>query len=522
MIQIKTQSSSLLQCAITIVLVALLSSCATTSFRDYPKVESTAIQITQDTFLGKRVAPYTEQHPDKSAFFLLENGIEALAARLVLAEKAESSIDLQYYILHADITGYLFVNSLLKAADRGVRVRILLDDITTEGYDAGMAALESHPNIEIRIFNPFSKRSVRLFSFITDFGRVNHRMHNKSFTVDNLFTIVGGRNIGAEYFAADEDVNFGDLDVIGVGPVVKEASLSFDEYWNSDAAIPVLALVEKVDGPGPLNERRNRMAEIEAEATETPYGEALEISYENLIGRGSEYIWATSRVIADSPGKIANNADSLNPKTLRSQLGPEVRATQENLFVVSPYFVPRDKGVELFTKLRESGVDVTIITNSLASNDVPAVHAGYSSYREELLNLGVEIWEVRADSDTSRTARQKRKLGYSQSSLHAKSFSIDDRYVFIGSFNWDPRSVEINTELGIYIDSPELTAQVKYVFMKNLTETAYKLRLDANGKLEWVANEYGKEVVYHKEPDTSLWMRTKMRLFKILPFEDQL
>ncbi len=265
-----------------------------------------------------------------------------------------------------------------------MRVRILLDDITTEGYDAGMAALESHPNIEIRIFNPFSKRSVRLFNFITDFGRVNHRMHNKSFTVDNLFTIVGGRNIGAEYFAADEDVNFGDLDVTGVGPVVKEASHSFDEYWNSDAAIPVLALVEKVDGPGPLNERRNRMAEIEAEATETPYGKALEISYENLIGRGSEYIWATSQVIADSPRKIEDNANALQPKTLRSQLGPVVRDTRKQRL-----YLPFLLTIALFA-LCYSGLGVSLWPN-IVPPDVSIWEAAAAHDSQLFMLVGVVI-----------------------------------------------------------------------------------------------------------------------------------
>lgn len=502
--------------------LSLLHACASTSHLDYPRVASTAFDNTQDTKLGQKIVPLTAQYPGKSAFYLLSNGVEALAARLLLADSAERSIDCQYYLLHDDVTSFLFINSLLKAADRGVRVRILLDDITTAGYDKGMAALDSHPNIQLRVFNPFTNRKLRIFNYLTDLDRINHRMHNKSFTVDNQITIVGGRNIGDEYFGAEDEINFGDLDVIGAGSVAKDVSKSFDEYWNNEASTPVLALVEEVELTEYLNEIRMQLDSAEEEAQGTAYGEVLNSSILELLeGKGDEFIWAHSQVVADPPEKIEDDFNDNHPQQIRKELGLEVFNTTQNLFLVSPYFVPRDSGVEVFAKLRERGVQVTIITNSLSSNDVPAVHAGYSRYRKALLKLGVNIWEVRVDKDTSRNIRQRRKLGYSQSSLHAKTFAIDDRHIFIGSFNWDPRSARINTELGIYLDSPDIVLQVKELFMKNLNNFAYKLRLN-NNKIEWLTEEGGEEIVFYKEPNTSLWSRIQIKLFRLIPLEDQL
>ncbi len=499
-----------------------LFSCATTHFEDYPRNESSALTDTQDTSLGKVIAPAVETNSGKSGYYLVTDGIEALAARLILADKAERSIDTQYYLLYDDMCGFLFVNALLKAADRGVRVRILLDDMTTKGYDAGMAAFESHPNIELRIFNPFHKRKVRAFSFLTDFSRVNHRMHNKSFTVDNQITIVGGRNIGNEYFDASQDVNDADLDLISIGPVVNDVSKHFDIYWNNQASVPALALVNIAKETITLDEVRERFSTIEDEALETQFGAALDHTIQNLLDRKEFFTWASGKVIVDPPDKIQEGFDPDTPGQIRTELSPEFANAEKEIFAVSPYFVPREQGLQAVSKLRKKGVKIIILTNSLHSNDVQVVHAGYSKYRKHLLEMGVELWEARTESDYIKSLQEEKQLGYSQAGLHAKAFSMDERYAFIGSFNWDPRSIDINTEMGIYLDSPEITKKLHDEYRDRLADIAYRVRLNGKGNLEWVYFEHGKEVIYTKEPKTSWWTRFKIGLVKLLPIENQL
>jgi putative cardiolipin synthase len=341
-----------------LVLIGLLGACAGVPVPfDAPKTASYAFDDTADTHLGQAVTQAAEARPGQSGFYLLNDGIEALAVRLLLSERAERSIDAQYYLLHDDITGQLFVAALLRAADRGVRVRLLLDDIDTADYDAGMAALDVHPNIEIRLFNPFSRSQGQLISFFTEFGRVNRRMHNKSMTFDNQATIVGGRNIGAIYFSAEEDSNYNDLDVLGFGPVAREVSAAFDEYWNSSVVVPVSVLLGQDATPAGLDERRARIPEIIETARQSPYGEALDDAVLEAIAEDETILtWSEAIVVADPPEKAAETYEGQDPKQLSSVMGPVVRAAEKELVVISPYFVPRESGVELFRELTERGV----------------------------------------------------------------------------------------------------------------------------------------------------------------------
>ena len=501
--------------------IGLLSGCASVPF-DTPKTASYALNDTADTDLGRLVTPMAAAHPGQSGFYLLTDNIDGLAARWLLIERAERSIDAQYYMLLDDIIGRLFVAALLRAADRGVRVRLLLDDITTKGHDVGLAALDAHPNIKVRIFNPFSRGGSRLFSAATEFRRVNRRMHNKSITFDNQATIVGGRNIGAEYFSAREDSNYQDLDVLGVGPVAEKVSAAFDTYWNSPVAVPVSALVEDQRGAAEgLIEHRARVPENIETVKQSPYGAALERAILQAIAQDETSLtWSAAVVVADPPEKADETYTGQHPEQLSSLIGPVVRAAEKELVVVSPYFVPRERGVALFRELTERGVRVVILTNSLASNDVVPVHAGYAPDRKALLEAGVELWELRPDAE--RLDRQRRGLKYSLSGLHTKSFVIDRRYLFIGSFNWDPRSVGINTEMGIYLDAPTLTVPLLAQFERRLPEGAYRLRLSESGKIEWLSQEDGREVVYYGEPKTSFWRRFKAGFYGLLPIEGQL
>jgi putative cardiolipin synthase len=245
----------LLRHLVVVFALALTSACATIDF-DYPRSPSLAVQDTDDTNLGRQVDREVANHPtNESGFYPIYDGIEALAARLSMAERAERSIDAQYYLIKRDIVSTVFIDALLRAADRGVRVRLLLDDIFTAGYDAGMAGLDSHPNFEIRIFNPFGRAGGRILNAITDFSRINRRMHNKSFTVDNQITLIGGRNIADEYFGAREDARFSDLDVVGIGPVVQQVSEMFDAYWNHETAFPLPAFAKMPEDPAAELER---------------------------------------------------------------------------------------------------------------------------------------------------------------------------------------------------------------------------------------------------------------------------
>jgi putative cardiolipin synthase len=509
-----------------LVLLTLLPGCAALSGRTPHispslKTPSMALDASPDTRLGRVVTPLVAAHPGRSGFSLLHNGIEALAARLLLSHRAERSIDAQYYLLHADLTGHVFVEQLLKAADRGVRVRLLLDDMTTRGYDVGLAALDSHPHIEVRIFNPFSHRTARWWDFVTDLSRVGHRMHNKSITFDKQVTIVGGRNIGDEYFDARHDMNYNDLDLLCIGPVVQEVSQAFDVYWNSAAAVPILALVEAPEGPQDLERLRHYLAAQVEAAMQTPYRAAVESSLsETLAFREDRLTWEQWTLVVDPPEKAQAGFEDRRSEQLTGQLGPTAEAAQTEFVLVSPYFVPRDKGVAWLRGLRQRGLRVVVVTNSLSSTDVSPVHAGYASSRKALLEAGVELWEIR--DDPTRRDRERRGLGHSASSLHTKAFTIDRRYLFVGSFNFDPRSANINTEMGLVLDAPNIAAPVLDRLFQALPAHAYRLRLDADGDIEWVALENNTEVIYRTEPHTSFWWRLSVGFLRLLPIEGQL
>ena len=503
----------------------LLLACASVPF-DAPKTPTSAFTDTEETYLGSLVGSLRqERDDDASGFYLASDGIEALAARLLLTAQAERSIDMQYYLVHqGEITTRLLISQLIKAADRGVRVRLLIDDInaTSDSYDIGMAAVDSHLNIAIRVFNPFSRGSGRALSAVTEFSRINRRMHNKSMTFDNQVTIVGGRNIGDIYFQAGTDTNYKDLDVLGFGPVAQSVSAAFDEYWNNRVAVPVDALIEAPDAASLLAAWRERIVDILEEIKQSPYGEAVDFALEHFIGEDeSTLTWANALVVADSPDKALIVPEVNDPELLRSKLGPAVRAATSELVVVSAYFVPREFGTQLLTELAQRGVRVSITTNSLASNDVVPVHAGYAHYRKALLRGGVELWEIspsRADVVTSNSGG----IGSSRSGLHTKTFVVDRRYLFIGSFNWDPRSANINTEMGIYLDAPKLARLVAESIDLAQPKRAYRLVLNQADEIEWLAYEDGREVIYREEPEASFWRRFQAGFYGLLPLEEQL
>jgi putative cardiolipin synthase len=509
------------------LIAALVSGCASIDY-DYPRVESRALSDTEDTELGQLVQSRLASRPNEeieqrySGFYPMVNGMDALALRLALAEKAERSIDAQYYLIKNDIVGRAFVYFLLKAADRGVRVRLLVDDMFTAGMDVGVAALDSHPNFSIRIFNPFNRGALgRPMGAITSFNRINRRMHNKSFTVDNQVTIIGGRNIADEYFGARKDAKFGDLDVLGVGPVVQDISNMFDTYWNHEAALPALAFVREPEDPeAALAELRTGLEAALEEIRGSEYADAVTAKFETyMAAEGSKLTWAPFEVVVDSPDKgikkKAEDAASITTPLIESLSNAKTEA-----IIVSPYFVPRKRGIEGFRALTARGVDVTIVTNSLAANNQFTVHAGYAGSRKPLLESGVHIWEVRPDADVAG-AEIVAAVG-AKATLHTKAFVVDQREVFIGSFNFDPRSANINTELGVIIRDEELAERFTNWARTSMPLGAYEVFLNEDNKVRWRDLREDPPIVFEKEPESSWWDRSKVNIIKIFPVKSQL
>lgn len=481
-----------------------------------PHPPSTAFQDTAGTRLGTAIAPLAAAHPGLSGVYPLAAGRDAFAARALLARRAERSLDLQYYIWRKDLTGLLLFEALRSAAARGVRVRLLLDDNNTAGLDPVLAELDRDPNIEVRLFNPFAMRSWRGLGYLTDFGRLNRRMHNKSFTADNQVTIVGGRNIGDEYFDAAGDLLFVDLDVMAVGPVVQAVSRDFDRYWNSRSAYPVSSLVAEAPAPGTLAQeletlRRQPAAQAYVDAIRTlPF-------VEQLAQRRLELEWARARLVSDDPAKVLGDAHpqaSVAVK-LRDLLGEPRRRVD----VVSPYFVPGKETTRAFADMARQGVQVRVLTNSLEATDVAAVHAGYAKWRRELLEAGVSLFELRRVADNGRSRAHTGPLGSSGSSLHAKTFGVDGSRVFIGSFNLDPRSIELNTEMGFVIDSPVLARELDSRLTNMMPRDAYEVKLDPDGELVWIERTAEGMRRYDTEPGTSVWKRAGVRLLSWLPID---
>jgi putative cardiolipin synthase len=397
-----------------------------------------------------------------------------------------------------------------------VRVRLLLDDNNTAGLDPLLAALDREPNLEVRLFNPFAMRRWRGLGYLTDFSRLNRRMHNKSFTADGQATIVGGRNVGDEYFGAAGDMLFVDLDVLAIGPVVRDVAQDFDRYWNSASAYPVAALV---DAPEPSGALAERAAARRGQPGAKRYLEALATSpfVEQLVQRRLPLEWSVSRLVSDDPAKVLGQAapEDRMAVGLRKLLGEPKR----QLDLVSPYFVPSKDTAQVLGDIARAGVQVRVLTNSLEATDVAAVHAGYAKWRRELLQAGVSLFELRRNWGAGLPQRGKGRFGSSASSLHAKTFGVDGRAVYIGSFNLDRRSIDLNTEMGLVIDSAALAGQLDRTLDESIPETAYEVRLDADGKLYWLERTGTRIRRHDQEPGTSAWQRAGVRLLSVLPID---
>ncbi|OOG38125.1 phospholipase D family protein [Rhodanobacter sp. C05] len=514
------------------IVVLVLGACS--SMRsDFVKRPSKALPPATGTPSGRYIHAEVDQHLDQSGFRLLTLSNNALMSRVALTDHAQHSIDLQYYIFNNDATGRLLAQRLLAAADRGVRVRLLLDAINLHDEIDMLSALNAHPNIKVRLFNPFHTRDPSMLSkttqFLLDAHRLNRRMHNKSFIVDGNVAVIGGRNIGDAYFDAGNDTNFRDLDLIAIGPVVKDASHAFDEYWNCDAAIPVTAFHGKRASHYDLAKLRIDLTHDARAFAQSDYAQATLDQLPNgpSADRPGTWFWGHATLVADQPAKI-DAASARDERSLR--IGPQIKSmidqAQQDVLLISPYFIPGDKGTQYLTGRVAQGVTVKVLTNSLASNDEAVVHAGYSRYRRALLEGGVDLYELRPAPGVEQPATAK---GTSSGvSLHAKAIVVDQQQVFIGSMNMDPRSKLLNTEMGIIVDSPPLAVAVTQFFDTATQPTsAYHVTLTTHdsphgGRMQWQDSDGGKPVIYHHDPETSVTRRLEVDMFRLMPIEGML
>ncbi|MCA0922595.1 phospholipase D family protein [Pseudooceanicola nanhaiensis] len=476
---------------------------------------STARPISEETTLGAALLPATAAHQGKTGIWPLADGREAYAARILLARAAQDSIDLQYYIWQTDETGWMLLDEVRKAAERGVRVRLLLDDNGIPGLDAELAALNARPNIEVRIFNPFTLRSPKLLSYAFDFPRLNHRMHNKAMIVDGAATVLGGRNIGNIYFDYGQGVHYFDADVLAAGPVVADVSQNFDRYWASGSSYPAELILP--DAPGGMESLLAHAEQARATALAAQYIDAIaETPLVQRIEAGTLTMeWGDVTFFSDDPAKGLGEAEE--DELLISRI-IEIAQPKKSFDLVSAYFIPGEGGTEILTGFAADGVRTRTLTNALASTDVVPVHGAYMKYRDDLVAEGVEVLELRPEANRVRERGLSSMIVGSASSLHAKTFTVDGEQIFVGSFNFDPRSARLNTEMGLLIPSPKMAQGLARVLDEKVQY--YRVAETAEGRLIWIeAREDGSEVVRTKEPETTLMQRAFARLVSWLPVE---
>ena len=520
------------------LVVGVLAGCASLPpGSDFPKTASTAFAHPEQTQLGQRFESAARDHGDDSGFHLLSVGVDGFLVRAEMINTAQHALDLQYFILRQDETGQLLTDALLRAADRGVRVRVLIDDGDTLEGDEQIAALGMHPQIEIRIFNPFAYRghaeALRALEFAFTASRLDYRMHNKLMVADNSIALIGGRNIGDQYFQVDPESRFGDDDLFVAGPMVKQLSGTFDEFWNSDLAIPVAALGNGQERAASLAEYRKALdehrRELKADGTDYVNRVATGEPLAGMISGKVPLVWAHAVLVYDSPDKKRVKSGEMVGNLMHRAVAETAAAVQSELLLVTPFFIPGHGGMKIFADLRARGVRVRILTNSLESTPELAAHSGYMSYRLPLLEEGVELYEIRELLGNARGSGQTSAATRSGNyALHAKLFVFDRKKVYIGSMNFDERSRVLNTEVGLIIDSPELAQQTARRFEEIVAPVnSYRVvlqadRPDGTPHLRWRSQEGDRTVEYDIEPARSDWDRMKVEFLSLLPLKREL
>jgi putative cardiolipin synthase len=524
--------------SLVVLIIAVLSGCASLPpGSDFPKTASSALAQPEETRFGRQFADAAREHGGNSAFRMLAVGVDGFLTRVQMVNAAERTLDLQYFIFRADETGELLTDAVLRAADRGVRVRVLIDDGDTIAGDEQLVALDAHPQIEVRIFNPFAYRGhtmlFRALEFMFSNSRLDYRMHNKLMVVDNSIALIGGRNISDVYFQVDPKSQIADDDVFAAGPIVKELSVTFDEYWNCAIAIPVRALAKKTTSAAALAAYRKTLNEhrpqVAADGTDYASRVATGEPLAAMISGRLPLVWAHAQLVYDSPEKKRVEKGWMVGRLMHRPVAKTVAAVQSELLMVTPYFIPGDEGMQLFGDLRKRNVRVRVLTNSLESSTVLAAQSGYMRYRLPLLAEGVALYEVRSLLGNARGSGETAQMTrFGKYSIHAKLFVFDRQRLFIGSMNFDQRSMHLNTEIGLIIDSPELAQQTAARF-ESMTSppNSYELTLlprdgGRSPRLVWRTEEDGKAVEYNTEPARSDQQRFEVNILSLLPLDKEL
>jgi putative cardiolipin synthase len=506
----------------SLILLTLLTmaGCASVPL-DGPRTATQALTDTGDTFLAEESALWRDGQLQDNGFYPLTEGKDAFGARLTLMSEAEVGIDAQYFMMKSDNAGLVFTDKLLEAADRGVRVRLLMDDIFTTVDDDYYSFMNGHPNVEVRIFNPISRKGLYVFNYLGHFSLANRRMHNKSFIVDNQAAIVGGRNIAVEYFQLETTGEFMDFDMLVTGPVVGDVSREFDRYWNHELAIPMEALDKALDQEE-MQKGRAMVRGLMVEAGDSVYADATHSPLMRQFSRDElDPYMAEARMIVDDPGKLlVKVSEGEDERIVATEIAKVLSQAKRQIIIFTPYFIPGKNGMALLKQIRDKGVEIVLVTNSLASNNHTSVHSAYSTYRKDLLDMGVQLWEARVDA-VQLTVDSDDTTLKDPLTLHTKGILVDRELVFVGSLNLDPRSIDINTEMGILIESGEMVSLMTDGALAHIPTFAYRLSLNDEGKIHWHAMIDGEEVVETHEPQTTAWRRFTAWFLKIMP-EQQL
>ena len=525
--------------SLILLIVVVLSGCASLPpGSDFPKTVSSALVHPEETRLGRLFDQSSRQHVGKSGFRIISVGADGFLMRMQMLNAAERTLDLQYFIFRGDETGRLLTEAVLHAADRGVRVRVLIDDGETEVGDEQIAALDAHPSVEIRIFNPFAYRGhtklFRTIEFLFNISRLDYRMHNKLLVVDNSIALIGGRNIGDQFFQIDPDSQFADDDIFAVGPITQQLSATFDDYWNNALSIPVKALSWQNSSHAALNEHRELLNEqrqqLKAKIDGNNYLKRVATGepFNGMISGHLPLIWAHAQLICDSPDKKKVENGAMVGRLMQRTVANTTMAVQSELLMITPYLIPGKEGMQLFKDLRQRNVHVRVLTNSLESTEKLLAQSGYINYRAPLLEEGVELYEIRSLLGNAKGSGQTAAISrYGNYSLHAKLFVFDRQRLFIGSMNFDQRSMHLNTEIGLIIDSPALAQQIVRRFEAMVQPAnSYKLALSMTGakgaNLVWRTQEGAKTIEYDTEPARSEWQRVKVNILSLLPLDDEL
>ena len=517
------------------LLTVLVPGCATMR-PPVPPPPSFAFAHPETTRLGLALAPALQNHPGQSGFGILEYGLESLVARAALADAAEQTIDAQYYIYDSDEAGSILAEHLLEAADRGVRVRLLLDDYNL-GSDSDLIALVLHPMIQVRVFNPLliRPRWARFVEYALHFRRATRRMHNKLFIVDNEFTVLGGRNVGNDYFSVRANSIFRDFDVLIAGPVTTQASSAFDQYWNSSWSVPAQALGIRTRTAADLEKLRHKLKTRvkNAERFEEEYAAGHDRYLKDLAGDGASLFWGQGEIVSDPPEKIAETSPQTRPVARR--LDEELERAKKEILIEAAYFVPRQEGLKLFQELHGRGVVIRLVTSALDTTDVPMVFSSYQKYRRELVGAGVELYEYKVHPPQERRDRQWYHIRPSYGALHSKVLVFDRQTAWIGSFNLDPRSYDLNTEVAVVVHSPELSAKLADIIDEDRLPTrSWQIRFQpaattAHGRadpakpvISWTGEVDGQPVTLFHEP-MSFGKQLKVFFLSSIPgIDDQL